>query len=78
MLVGLYSNVLVHYKCMNEWKCYLDKKRIIDATYQKTMNLIFHNMINYNTKVYIDYIMVKSKSKSTNMMNYVLLLNICE
>jgi len=47
MLIRLYLDVLVHYKYMNEWKCYLDKKkRIIDAIYQKAMNFIFHNMIN--------------------------------
>lgn len=39
----------------------------ICATYQRAINLIFHNTINHNIEVYIDDIMVKSKSKSKHL-----------
>ena len=35
------------------------------AIYQKAMNLIFHDMLNHNIKVYINDIMIKLKLKST-------------
>ena len=40
-----------------------------DATYQRAMNVIFHNMLGHHIEIYIDDIVVKSK-KATEHVNH--------
>ena len=50
------------YGHLNGWSCFLVLKML--ATYQRTMNAIFHSMLGHHMEVYIDDIIVKSKRTS--------------
>jgi hypothetical protein len=50
---------------MHEWVIMPFSLINTSATYERAMNLIFHDMINHNMGVYIDNTMVKLQSKST-------------
>jgi hypothetical protein len=41
----------------------------VDAYYQREMNLIFHDFIDYFMQVYIDDVMVKSKTKLDHLQH---------
>ena len=41
----------------------------VEATYQRAMNTIFHNLIGRYLKCYIDDIVVKSQSKEENLFH---------
>jgi hypothetical protein len=49
---------------MYEWLVMIFDQKNNGFIYQKANNLILHNMINHNIKVYINDIMTKSKYKS--------------
>lgn len=49
------------------WKIMPYRLKNARATYQRAMNIIFHDMIVYFMKIYIDDIVVKFKEKSEHM-----------
>ena len=53
-----------------EWLVIPFSLKNVGTTYQKDMNVIFHDMLGHHMEIYIDNIMIKSK-KATEHVNHV-------
>jgi hypothetical protein len=55
--------------CLFEWVVMTFRLKNVGATYQRVMNLIFHNLLGIIMEVYIDDVVVKSARVSSHLVN---------